>query len=91
MISSRRCHARRPAEQDVADLGHLGRGDPPALTAPESSPPFDACSHSSQKSRQRRERVELDLGLAVGVGAEHGQVLAGAQVRGHRSPARRPG
>ena len=38
-----------------------------------------------------RERLELDLGLAVGVGAEHGQVLAGAQVgaEDHRLVARR--
>ena len=45
----------------------------PAATAPASSPPPAACCHSSQNRRQRSSAAELDLGLSLHVGAQHGR------------------
>ena len=64
------------------------RATTPASTAPVSSPPWQACSHSSQKSAQRATALELGLGLARAVGAEHVEVQPRAQVAGRRRPAR---
>ena len=54
----------------------------PASTAPVSSPPCEACAHSSQNSAHATTASERGLGLAGPVGAEHVQVQARAQVAG---------
>ena len=51
--------------------------DEPASTAWASSPPWLACSQSSQKSCVARELGRRDLGLARAVGAHQAHVLPG--------------
>ena len=74
--------------------GSPRRGSPcPPQRPPESSPPSDACSHSSQNRRQRSSAASSTSDLPARVGAEHGEVLARAQVRAedHRLVAGRDG
>ena len=56
--------------------------DEPRSTAPVSSPPCEACAHSSQNSAHGATAADRRLGLARSVGAEHVEVHAGPQVPG---------
>ena len=67
------------------------RSTTPAATAPDELAALRRLLPLVAEEAAARERLELDLGLAVGVGAEHRQVLARRAGRRRRSPVARAG
>ena len=79
VISSSSAASRRRPAQHLAELGHVLAGDlTPRDRARRAPRPPTPAPTRRRTGEQRASAVGLDLGLAVRVGPEHGEVLARA-------------